>query len=240
MRYALIIIVFFLPISLCCKGQVDNGDKYNRKYLVGEIENVKAFMQVNHAEESLASLFNSYDRSTDSLITKDTTQELIKKNDFFNNRSRILLTEVVNGVESINDGDKIGKDGFSTLCDCSISMDTLLISSGFGFFGGVAIIVKVFANDFQTDFNEYTDDVKPYKLTLESEFTDNITVESKYQYLKFDQQRGFKIGQQLTGFLTLTSKDFFEDDYGEKLDTKYVRVKMYFTCLTKQRIDNSW
>lgn len=237
MRHKTFIAFYFLALFISCNGQVDIGDKFNSKFSVGQITALNNFFVLNNDEKYLDSINNSFDKSIDSLIKQDTIQTFIKKKDFLNNRSRILLTEVANGIETIKDKDKIDKDGFSAQCDCGIFKDTLFINSGIGFFGGAGLSIKVFGNNFQSGFYEYIDDVKPYKLTLTSEYTDDIFVESKYQYLQLDKQPNFKIGQQLTGYLTMTSKEFFENRFGEKLDTNYVKVIMRFTCLTKNIID---
>lgn len=231
-QFKLISLAFSFLAS--CQGQVDKGDKYNTEFTVGNIPSVNDFLILNKSEKSLDSKFNSYDKSIDSLVKADTSQDFITTRDFVNNRSRILLKEVSNGKENIKDEDKIEKDGFSTFCDCGVFKDTLFINSGIGFFGGVGISVKVFSKQFKSAFYEYIDDVKPYKLNKNSEFTDNISIESKYQYLLFDSEPTNKEGQQLTGFLTLTSNDFFENRFGEKLDTNYVKAQLKFTCKTKK------
>lgn len=71
-------------------------------------------------------------------------------------------------------------------------------------------------------------------MTEKSEFTDNISVVSKYQYLQLDKEPNYKVGQQLSGYLTLTSNNYFSNNYGEKLDTNFVKAKMKFTCITKR------
>jgi hypothetical protein len=235
MKSNLFAFFYFLILVTSCKGQGDNDDKFNDKFLVGQITNLNDFFSLNKYEKYLDSINNTFDKSIDSLLKKDTTQVVINKKDFFNNRSRFLLTEFANGVETTED--RMGEDGFSTECGCGIFKDTLFIDSGIGFFGGTGISIKVFNNHFRSSFYKYIDNVKPYKLTLTSEYTDYIFVESKYQFLQFDKQPNFKTGQKLTGYLTFTSKDFYESRFGEGLDTNFVKGTMRFTCLTKDIID---
>jgi hypothetical protein len=234
MRLPIIIEFLFSLFLTSCKGQTDNGKTYNKDFVVSNIENLNNFTTLNKAEKSLDSMFSTYDKSIDSIVKSDKTQSFIRKRSFINNRSRILLVESTNGYEKIKDKDKIEADGFSTFCDCGILKDTIFINSGIGFFGGAGLTIKVYGTQFKSAFYEYTDDVKPYKLTAKSKFTDNVTVDSKFQYLQLDNEPNFKIEQQLTGYLTLTSNNYFSDNYDNKLDTNFVKAKMKFTCLIKK------
>ena len=119
-------------------------------------------------------------------------------------------------------------------CQCDLNGDTIFISSIIGFFGGMGHGIKVFKDSFESYYILYIDDVKPYKHNLtDSVFTDNLSVLSKYQTLRLTEKPVFKSGQHLTGLLTFTSKDFYERPVGDKIDTNYVRGKMFFTCQVK-------
>ncbi len=227
------ISVILLPV-FSCKGQVETGNKYNVEFVVGEIPDSGHFLIFNENEKTVDSILNETYQRFDSLnlIKADT---LIEKNRFINNRSRFLLTEIRNGIESVKDKDEIGEDGFSTICDCMIFKDTIMISSAIGLFAGAGVLIRVYGNQFKSEFYQYIDDeVQLYKLDIDDEFTDNVTVDSKYQYLQFDKLPNFTSGQSLTGIFTLTSKNFYESKSGGKTDTNYVKLNMHFTCLTKK------
>jgi len=224
-----IAIVFILFAS--CQSKVVNENTYNTEFCTGSMPGINDFLTLNKTENSLDSMFAVLGKRLDSLNKEYKLKNVIKKTDFRGNRSRILLTEVSNGIETIKDKDE--KDGISTFCKCEMNKDTIIIYSGVGFFGGAAISIKVYNDQFRSSFYEYADDVKPYKLNKNSEFTGEISVDSKLQYLQLDKKPTYKIGQQLTGYLILTSNEYFENRYGEKLDTNFVKVEMRFTCETK-------
>jgi len=66
-------------------------------------------------------------------------------------------------------------------------------------------------------------------------FSDMAKAKSKYQYLVLEQLPAFKTGQQLTGYLTLTSNQFYELIANDRLDSTYVTGRIYFTCNTFSR-----
>ena len=159
-----------------------------------------------------------------------------KRRDFKQNRSRVLLTENVNGKDTVVD--KISFDGISSLCECNIKDDTLFIQTAFGMhFAPRRVFVKVFKNNFQAFYHKHNDDYyKLFKVSLNSNFTDKVNIDSKFQYLQFETQPDFELNQQLTGYLTFTSNYFYEKLLpSERLDKKFVIVKMKFTCTTQKQ-----
>lgn len=225
-----ILLNLVLTFFVSCQGDVN---KYNKEFVVGSIPNVTDFLTLNESEKSLDSTFKSYDKTIDSLVKIKSSLDFPKKSDFINNRGRILFTEVLNGKENIEDQYRIGKNEISTSCACAIFKDTLFISSSIGFFGGAGVSVKVYLKQFTSTFSQYINGAKPYKVNNNAEFTDNIIVDSKYQYLLLDSEPTNKDKQQLTGFLSLTSNDFFENRFGE-METKSAKVQLKFTCKTIQ------
>ena len=229
---------FFLAVLFLlssCKGQSDKGDKgneYNSEYSIGKNPNLNNFFVLNANDNLVDSTMHSYDTYVDSLIKNDQKTKNMgwkKRRDFQKNRSRVLLTENINGKDTLVDKGNFGIDGISSLCECNIKDDTLIIQSALGMhFAPRRIFVKVFKNNFQAFYHKHNDDYfKPFKLSLNSNFTDKVNIESKFQYLQFDKQPNFKLNQQLSGYLTFTSNVFFEKlIHSEKLDRKYVTVKL--------------
>jgi hypothetical protein len=221
MRPPLLIAFFVFTCFTSCKGQVNLEKEYNKNFVIKDFTNSKVFFTLTKNEKSLDSMFSRYDKRMDSLLLSihDSLKHLFTKNDFINNRSRILFTEISNGIESRKDIEKIESDEIPSLCDCGLLKDTLFINSGVGFFGGAGLSIKIYNDEFKSSFYQYIDNVEPFKLSINSEL---------------DKQPDFKIGQHLTGLLTLTSNNFLVNRFGEKIDTNAVKVKMYFTCITKQ------
>ena len=231
-RTAGVIFLYSLFI-VSCEGQKDNGKIYNEDFAVNKIPNLGGFTTLNETEKALESKFSARDKAIDGRLKNDSTRLSDKKHDYINNRSRLLWLNSINGVEDKNKGGAV-TDELPALCNCVVLNDTLFINSGFGFFDGAGVVVKANGTKFRSSIYEYTDGQKPYKLTSKSEFTNYIVVNSRFQHLQFESKPDFKLGQQLTGYLTLTSNDYFSQVYENKLNTNAVKVRMKFTCLTKK------
>lgn len=237
-RFTFIFLVFVFVFT-SCKGQIDNDHKYNTKYTIGENRNLNGFATLNSNDTFVDSVMHSYDKKADIIIKNDPMAKKLgfkKRRDFKQNRSRLLLTENVNGKDTVVD--KISFDGISSLCECNIKDDTLFIQSAFGMhFAPRRVFAKVFKSNFQAFYHKHNDDYyKPFKLSLNSSFADKVNIDSKFQYLQFDTQPSFEINQQLTGYLTFTSNVFFEKLLPtERVDKKFVTLKMKFTCLTQKQ-----
>ena len=135
----------------------------------------------------------------------------------------------------LNEKEILSKKSFSTRCECNIYKDTLLITMGIGFFGGIGFNLEIIKDNFEANFSEYTDDVKPYKSNLnDTAFYDYFHVKSKYQFLVLNDKPSFQTGLQLTGYMTFSSNNFYVQKYDNQLDTNYVTGKLYFTCKTRQ------
>jgi hypothetical protein len=103
-----------------------------------------------------------------------------------------------------------------------------------GFFGGIGFTIKIYENSFVSSYYEYTDDVRPYKVNLnDTAFYSSVTVDNRCQSLILDKEPSHKQGEQITGYLTYTTKEYYERKNVDRLDTIYVSGKIYFTCNTK-------
>lgn len=234
--------IILLSVGLCgifsCNGQQDNGKTFNQTYNVGSIPEIEDFETLNEQEKLHDSIANQYNQLIDSMYLEDTIHmehDLLDKMDFRNNRSRIFMNFYTNEKLSVADSSFV--TGFPTQCQCLTDKDTLFISMGIGFFGGLGFNLKLVNHNFYGSFYEYTDDVKPYKSDLnDTAFYDHVEVQNKYQSLILSEKPTFQSGQQLTGYMTFTSKYFYEKKYGNQLDTNFVTGKLYFTCKTRQKL----
>lgn len=211
---SLLFIVLTLFVS--CNSQHTNDNAYNDKYIIGQIPNLKSFETYNKLDKRMDSIGN----------------ELLGQGGFIKNRSRIFTQSFSNGKQTTQDSALY--KGMPTPCYCSFDNDTLKIKVGIGFFGGMGFEIKVFKNYFQSNYFLYIDDVKPYKYNLsDKEFTDNLCMRNKFQSLILNEEPTFKPGQQLTGYLTFTTPNWYENSFGNNFDTNYIKGNLYFTCLTK-------
>ena len=201
-----------------CTEPVTDTNVYSAKYEVGKIRGLDSFKT-----------YNQYEKKFDSI---DAQYPTVEKGKFMTNRSRIYMESFENGKPASQE--KALYTGAPMPCECVFSRDTIYISSIVGFFGGSGHGIKIFKDSFESFYVNYTDDVKPFKYNLtDTSFTDNLAVMSKYQTLRLEEKPAFKIGQQLTGLLTFTSRDYYAQSIGDMMDTQYVKGKMFFTCQVK-------
>jgi hypothetical protein len=233
MRRNLFILLFIaFAISSCHERLKDDGQTYNKKYVVGSIPSTDKFSELSKNEEELDSMFNAEDKYTDSLAASNPIYKekavLQQINDFKNNRARIFMTRYTNG--NPGRGDSV----LAFPCFCAIENDTLYMSMVVGFFGGDGLWIKLNGKDFESGYLTYTDDVKPYKTDLsDTAFYGIIYVNSRFQNLVINKKPTFKTGQQLSGHLTFTTRNYYEKNIGTQLDTAYVAGRLYFTCHTR-------
>jgi hypothetical protein len=243
MRYILFIVWFVsltIPILSSCHGQLkDDGKTYNKEYIVGTIPTIDNFSKLSENEVEIDSIFGDYEKHTDSLVSSNPKYKetgLAQKRDFSNNRSRVFMENYNNGNQ------QTGDSAISMPCSCFVDKDTIFISMIIGFFGGVGFDIKLFGNNFESNFFIYTDDVKPYKPDLlDTVFYSQLSVKNKFQSLVVDKKPTFKTAQQITGYLTFTSKNFYEKAIYNSLDTAYVKGRLYFICNTsKANKERKW
>lgn len=151
---------------------------------------------------------------------------------FLNNRGRIFLTTFRNFEEEVTDESKMHEDGFPVRCNCDLVGDTLVISAGDGLFSGAGVVSRISRDRFNVSYMEYTTDKKPYVLTKDAEFSSRVEPETRYQFLQLDKKPSFKVGQQLSGYITMTSSIFYKENFYQSLDTCYVNARLKFTCIT--------
>jgi hypothetical protein len=213
-----VILIGFLAIT-SGKCQELGINAYQKNYVVGEIQGLEGFMTLNEDELRMDSLFSAYGIGAE-------------RTSFKQNRGRIFMDSYRNG--KIQAKDEAFIMGLPTPCDCSTRGDTTIVKIALGFFGGFGFTIKIYEDKFESSYFEYTDDVKPYKVNLEdTAFYSHVSVENKYQSLILDVQPSHKVGQQITGYFTFTSNDYYEKLYRDSLDSLYVSGKIYFSCKVK-------
>ncbi|HNW88378.1 MAG TPA: hypothetical protein PKN48_01875 [Bacteroidales bacterium] len=233
--YKMIFICAGFFVCIYCKGQQYNEKIYNQFYFVGSIPDFCNFETYSESEKRLDSIHNYYNKLTDSLFNADTSGFKgvpVDKSDFRNNRSRIFLNSFTNDTPDKTDSSFI--KGFPTSCGCFVSKDSLVIKMGAGFFGGLGFNIGISGKKFSSGFYEYTDDVRPFKSNLSDEaFESFVSAKSKYQSLILNEKPNFKAGQQISGYLIMTSHYYYEKKYDDKINTHFVKGNVYFTCKTK-------
>ncbi|MDA3819059.1 MAG: hypothetical protein PF590_01090 [Candidatus Delongbacteria bacterium] len=212
-------------------GQVTKKNTYNTHYDVGIIPGGDAFMILTEKEKELDSLFRQIAQVSASMPGEDSVAQnsQLKRMDFKNNRSRVSMEIYRNG--EIRASDSLLKQGFPTTCTCIMMNDTIFVKSFIGFFSGMGIDVNITDGEFQSGFFVYADDAMPYKSNIsDTVFHRSLDPGAKYQYLVLDKQPQFQKGHQLTGLLTITTDEFYEQNNQGNIDRISLKGKIYFTC----------
>jgi len=233
-------LIILVALNSCKTKSPDDAKTYNRTFEIGQIPSIDNFDRLDKRELSIDSVFSDKESIFDSMFSKidEPDSNSSFKNDFIHNRSRIYMDSDPN--HKLFPGDKDLDKGFPTPCNCVTNGDTLFITMGLGLFGGAGFSIKLFKENFISNFFIYTDDVKPYKSHLsDTAFADNAIADNKFQYLIIDKKPTYESNQQLTGYLTYTSNRFYEINTDNGLDSSYVTGKIYFTCLTNRLQDTN-
>ncbi len=228
-----IIFCSLIFTSLVANGQIVKVKQHthNKEYEIGPIPSLSDFRTLTRAEKEMNSLFKS--DVNDSVAQRHRS---LSANSFANNRARILLYEIKNGRQLQKDVSN--KKGTSAMCVCALDADTMEINMALGFFGGVGVKIKVYENKFSSWTFQENDNVENLKTSLaDTSFNVRVWVENKNQYLVFDRQPDFRVGQQVTGYFTYTSRQYFEKNH-QSIDTISISGKIHFTCQPGQTIKN--
>jgi hypothetical protein len=204
-------------LSCNSKQENDNSRTYNATYQIASIPEMESFNTYTEIERIMDSSMNQF-----------------SQNDFSNNRSRIFIHTFINN--KLQQGESTKYESLPMPCACYTEKDTIYVNITIGFFAGLGYNIKIYKDRFESNYFEYTDDVKPYKANItDSAFTDYLLAKSKDQYLILNKKPTFKLDEELIGFLTLTSNNYYSIGIGSSLDTSYVSGKLYFKCKVKQK-----
>lgn len=193
-----------------CKSELkscsnDSKSTHNLNYEVCAIPEIEKFFELNEQEREILKFHSSLNAHGSK--------------DFGLNRSRVEIVSFNNDTT-----------GFSAICDCYVSNDTIVFSTGTGFMGGLLFSGIITKDKFETEYYEYTDDSKPYKKSKNDDFKSYISLPAKNQQLFLREEPKFRIGEQITGKVNFSSEEFYFKDYIDSLKLKKVDIKAFLTC----------
>ena len=248
MRTLFIFTVFLFSISFC-RSQSKNTVGFS-SYRVGKIDSLEAFMRFTEVEKRTNSLYNETDQQLDSMWlslekqlqnkASDTARFLSDAfadqiNDFSLNRARLFISAVRNGA--IENGDPMAAKGIPAVCKCYQKEDTISVEFAFGFGGGIAVRQQILGSTFHTNVSVITRHANIYKASLsDKEFKSELTLEPVIENMTLSTKPSMKVGEQLTGFVTVQSKPYFENAGGGKADIVSINVRYFFTCKTRKKL----
>jgi hypothetical protein len=216
MRLQKIQIVFLLATFCSCSGQSNNKGS---KFSVGQIDSLQTFSLLRPNEQRMDSLLHNTSWFNGT---------------FKNNRSRIFLEEFKNGESQQVDS---GFDtGLSAPCMCYLNNDTINIKTFVGFFGAFGFLIKIYKDDFNSQYIVSIDQDETYKSdSSASKFSNQAVVKNKIQKLILSTKPNFKLDEQITGVLEFKTNDYYEKVNETSVDTLFETGKIYFTCKTRKK-----
>ncbi len=128
-------------------------------------------------------------------------------------------------------------DTVTTNCDCTLAGDTLNIKMGIWVFGGVAINLQLTGNNFKGIYWEDTHEQKVYRANPgDTVLTDNMQVEIAESTLVLEQQPSYKLGENLLGYFTFKTADYYKLNYEEgpvtgPFDKMNLKGNLHFKCV---------
>lgn len=206
-------------------------------------------MRLTRVEKQTDSLYKESDHELDSIRREyesvlpnknsDTAKFLLgafadQINDFSSNRARLFVSGIQN--DKVIKGDPMAAKGIPAVCKCYQEGDTISVQFAFGFGGGIAVRQQLVGTTFHTNVTLITRHADIYKASLSDKaFKSELTLEPLTESLTLLTKPEMKAGEQLTGFVTVQSKPYFEIAGSGKADTVSTNVRYFFTCKTRKK-----
>ena len=252
--YVIVIILLFFT---SCNGQNRNNSEYN----IGVIPNIEKFEKMTQNEIRIDTLkLKAHNRSLQSMIggtafvkgisEKDKQESIeyenIKDQRYKDNRSRYDLNLFINDKKDNMYFE--GVDTLTTECNCYLSGDTIRVKMGIWVFGGFSFSIDLNKNKFKSTYWEDTHEQPIYKGDLSnSSLVDNVLVDNQEQSLILDKQPTFLIDDNILGYLTFKTKNYYReknynsigaeeaDNKGKYMDTLNLAGSLYFKCKVRKK-----
>ena len=238
-----------------CKAQ----DGSTATYSVKAIPDIARFEKMTEREIRIDTMMDRHNRESlqqmvDGTAFKEGVSEADKQQAiehqkiisqrYKDNRSRYFLDLYINDKK---DAIHLAGDTLTSDCNCYLNGDTIKIKMGIWAFGGFAFSIHLTQNDFTSKYWEDTHERPIYKAALsDSVLVDNVLVENGEQALILDTKPTFKINQNITGYLTFKTKNYYrtsdhesgmaKDFYNAKsMDKLNMAGSLYFKCTIRKK-----
>ncbi|MCD2259119.1 hypothetical protein [Psychroserpens luteolus] len=114
------------------------------------------------------------------------------------------------------------------VCHCQLKNDTIKISGGIFYGGGIGYQMKMTKNEFNGQI-VLASDSKTYKKTKDGEFIKELYLASEHQDIRFYEKPEFKIDSILKGKIILTSENYYTKS-SDGLEKDQTIMKILFEC----------
>jgi hypothetical protein len=246
-----LMLKFYLTLLLLPYISVGQYSKTQQNYIkVGNIKDFSEFQKLTKLEKELGKAYDNQNAQTSKVISDEEGLEKLGLNqsmiDTLNHDIKITSSLVYKENRSRNildvykDGELISKtdddkhiEAMGTQCSCNLKNDTITVKMSFWIFGGFAIQIKLMDNQFVGLYS--LDERRQYifKLKNSDELSTNIVIPLAEQQLLLDVKPMYKSGQQLNGYFSFNTEDYFELDVNStsnSLDNLKTTGTTYFTC----------
>ncbi len=202
-------------MASCYRDKAESCSKYYLTYDIGEIPDLKIHL-----------VYSGDDVRVDSVVY---AQEPEYK--YAENFGRLIDTS------HSSDRSEPYIDTTVERCFCQWENDTLYVR--FKAYYGITLILH--KDSFKFHMARITD-CGGWQYNVDDTILTDLLLTGKYQYLKLNTKPLFQEGQQLTGYLTYTTKDYYHNNFNfrkdippeyRKIVTLYQTGKLYFTCRTR-------
>ena len=248
MKTPLIYILCLLNFSACL-GQAPKTGPF-RTYEVGRIDSLESFMNFTAAEKYTDSIYKIGDHQIDS-IQSELEARIVNKNSdtakfladafagatnhFSSNRARIFINGVRNG--KTEKGNPRVDAGLPAVCKCFQIEDSISVEFAFGFGGGIAVRQQIVGSLFHTNVSVITRHAEIYKARLSDKaFKSEVDLVPLAERMTLLNKPTMHLGEQLTGFVIIQSKPYFENAGERKADTVSMNLRYLFTCKTQKKL----
>jgi hypothetical protein len=258
----LTIFLFLVALSQTSLGQAKNDISFS-DIQTGKIDNLTTFKRLTKYEIRMDSLMEKHNKTSlkmmldgkafikgtskglvDSAIQEQKILNTIRYKD---NRSRYQFYHYKNGQLLDKTKNESDLDSVGTECSCILENDTLKVRMSIWVFGGFAFPINLVGNKFTSKYWLDEHKRKIFKLNENDSLSDDILIPMTEQKLILDTFPAYKLGQQLTGYFTFKSANYFrasdfedwsaKDEYSDKnMDTMQTKGVVLFTCKVRQKL----
>jgi hypothetical protein len=228
-------IIFGILLATVCEAQTIDSISYNKNYIIGPVPRFNEIMKFNKEDSKLEKNGKKLHQHILKLHHEQGTKYNGPRYDYTKNRARVTLETFRNGHLSEKDNNA---NQAAMHCECELeNNERIVLKIGFGLAASFAYNLTIEGDSFETHYiplyfgtPKYTKDLK------DSIMVSNLVTLSQTQYMILDQRPTFRANQQIKGYITFSSYDFYEKTSSETFDTLRINAKAHFTCNVFKRI----
>ncbi|MCR6637559.1 MAG: hypothetical protein NVV82_00780 [Sporocytophaga sp.] len=222
-------IIFGILLAVVCEAQTLDTISRNKTYVIGPMPEFNEIMKLNKEDSKLEKNGKKVHQHILKLHNEKGTRYNGPRYNYSNNRARITLETFRNG--HLSEKDNNAKDA-AMHCECELeNNEKITIKIGFGLSAAFAYNLTIEGDSFETHYIPLYFGTPKFKNDLKDPImVSSIVTLSQNQYMILDQKPTFRENQQISGYITFSSYNFYEHTSPEIFDTLRINAKAHFTC----------